>query len=318
MSDTETTDRETLNSSESSADDSSESSRSKKTQEARDDEYDVRLTNDLERLLRYASTAKDIDVPKDILEEATKALQVAKSSISERNTLDQEAELALFKSIDSLSPKVYPATAVSLEIAEVMEIGSSLGTPRQQEIRTRVKNLIGAWNRSAFVALGFVFVLAALKAAVPPAIQTVKLTVNESLTISNIVAAALSVANPMILGFLGACAFILRRILQGLANQTFVLREGSTYLLRAILGIILGYMVPLIYATVNNKTIDAIGLLGSLAIPFLAGYAVEAMFAALDTIVLTIRDAVSRESSTSNKGPLLNLEWVGLAGQGRA
>ncbi|MFL9898025.1 hypothetical protein PQR71_07630 [Paraburkholderia fungorum] len=121
MSDTETTDRERLNSSESSADDSSESSRSKKTQEARDDEYDVRLTNDLERLLRYASTAKDIDVPKDVLEEATKALQVAKSSISERNTLDQQAELALFKSIDALSPKVYPATAVSLEIAEVMD-----------------------------------------------------------------------------------------------------------------------------------------------------------------------------------------------------
>jgi len=266
-----------------------------------DDDYGERLTNDQERLLRYASTAKDIDIPKDVLEEATKALQIAKSSISERNSLDQQAELALFKSIDALSPKVYPATVVSLEIAELMEIGSSLGTLRQQEIRARVKNLVGAWNRSALVALGFVFVLAALKAVVSPAMQNGKLTANESLTISNVVTAALSVANPMILGFLGACAFILRRILQGLASQTFVLREGSTYLLRAILGIILGYMVPLIYATVNNKKIDEIGLLGSLAIPFLAGYAVEAMFGALDTIVLTVRDAVSRESSTGSK-----------------
>jgi hypothetical protein len=95
--------------------------------------------------------------------------------------------------------------------------------------------------------------------------------------------------NPIALGFLGACAYILRSILQGLAARTFVLRDGTSYVLRAILGMILGFMIPNLFLDKNAH----LGL-GAIAIPFLAGYAVEPMFAALDNIVLTLRDAVSR------------------------
>jgi len=249
--------------------------------------YVERLTNDLERLLRYASTAKDVDIPDEVLKEATNALQASKSAFSEDQSLSEQAELLLFKSIDVLSPKVYPATVISLEIAELMEVGSKVGSARQQKIRIRVKELVAAWNLAALLALLMAFAMTAFKAADKSLPSNLQVLVSIS-----------DVANPMVLGFLGACAFILRRILQGLASQTFVLREGTTYRLRSILGIILGYMIPRIVADVSGKQI---GFLSSLAIPFLAGYAVEPMFAALDNIVLTIRDAVSRDPTVGGK-----------------
>ena len=52
---------------------------------------------------------------------------------------------------------------------------------------------------------------------------------------------------------------------------------------------ILGFIIPNLFLDKNAH----LGL-GAIAIPFLAGYAVEPMFAALDNIVLTFRDAVSR------------------------
>jgi hypothetical protein len=80
------------------------------------------------------------------------------------------------------------------------------------------------------------------------------------------------------------------RYFTGLANKTFVLRDSSAYALRSILGMILGYIIPHLYG-------DSAGLLTSIAVPFLAGYAVEPMFAALDNVVLTLRDAVSRTAA---------------------
>jgi len=50
--------------------------------------------------------------------------------------------------------------------------------------------------------------------------------------------------------------------------------------------------VPRLYSN------QSLGLLNDIAIPFLAGYAVEPMFAALDNLVLTIKDAVSRSSGS--------------------
>jgi len=244
--------------------------------------YEERLTHDLERLLRYALTAKEVDVPKDLLEDATKAVQASKSVLSECAVLTPDIELALFRCVDALTPRVYPATIASLEIAELMETGSTGGSVRQQQIRQRVKRLISTWIWATIAALMLVFATSALETLDLGAYPLVG-SWGKPLS---------TAANPIVLGFLGACAYILRNILQGLANQTFVLREGTNYTLRSILGIVLGFMMPALLPT--NPDGNGFGPLSLIAIPFLAGYAVEPMFAALDNLVLTIRDAVSR------------------------
>jgi hypothetical protein len=248
--------------------------------------YVESLVKDLARILRFASTAKDIDVPNEILEDAAKALQAAETQINDCKPLDPETELDVFKAIDALSPKVYPATAASLEIADIMEVGKSDGTERQQQIRRRVNRLVTLWIVAAVSALMLVFTFGAIISVEDAAIHTGPAFLTD---IWPMLLKTANFVNPIVLGFLGACAYILRSILQGLAARTFVLRDGTSYVLRAILGMILGFMIPNLFLDKNAH----LGL-GAIAIPFLAGYAVEPMFAALDNIVLTLRDAVSR------------------------
>jgi len=241
-----------------------------------------RLVCDLARLLRHAATTKDVEIGKDVLEDAAKALQAGRSLVNEGRPLDGETELQLIKSVDALSLKVAPATIASLEIADIMEVGKSGGDARQIHIRDGVNRLVSRWIWSAICTLILVFIMSAGKEH-PNALSAE----NEGF-----LASFCGFVDPIILGFLGACAYILRSILQGLANKTFVLRDGTSYMLRSILGMILGFMVPRLYSN------QSLGLLNDIAIPFLAGYAVEPMFAALDNLVLTIKDAVSRSSGS--------------------
>ncbi len=216
-----------------------------------------RLVCDLARLLRYAATTKNVEISKDVLEDAAMALQAGRSLVNDGRALDGETELQMIKSIDALSPKVAPATIASLEIAEIMEVGKSGGDERQIHIRDRVNRLVSRWIWSAICTLILVFIMSAGKEH-PQALSAE----NESFLTS-----FCGFIDPIILGFLGACAYILRSILQGLANKTFVLREGTSYTLRSILGMILGFMVPRLYSN------QSLGLLNDIAILFLAGYA---------------------------------------------
>jgi hypothetical protein len=245
--------------------------------------YEEDLIADVERLRRYASTDKDIEVGDIALGDATTALQAAKAEMAESGSLDGATELRLIKSIDALSPKIYPATLASLEIADIMEVGKRGLNDRQIQVRDQVNRLITWWIWVAIVTLLMVFLTSAVREN-PLAVTAAQ----DGDSFPPTLFAFSKFVNPIILGFLGACAFILRTILQGLANKTFVLRDGTAYILRSILGMILGFMVPRLYSNASQ------GLLSDIAIPFLAGYAVEPMFAALDTLVLTIRDAVSR------------------------
>jgi hypothetical protein len=292
--------------------------------------YEWRLIYDLERLLRYASTAKEIDIAPNILDSATKALQVAETMMKSGASITSEAHSDLLKSIDAISPKVYPVTTASLEISEIMEIGRTGLSNRQSEIRDRVQALTDQWMRLAVLSLFLVFVMTALswrprpvEPQAAPAASSVTMSAaarSQSLPATGhavphaagqpakaatsggwsqlfdpvyvriFVFSFATFVNPIILGFLGACAYILRTILQGLASQTFVLRDGTTYTLRSILGMILGFLIPNLLEGSNH----AFDFLGAVAVPFLSGYAVEPMFGALDTIVTTMRDAVSR------------------------
>jgi hypothetical protein len=253
--------------------------------------FDSSLVRDLGRLLRFASTAKDIDVPKDVLEDAAKAWQAGEMQLGEGRPLDPDTELSVFKSIDLLSPKVYPATTASLEIADIMQVGKSDCTKHQQQIKGRVNRLITLWIALAVAALLLVFIFGAIISVEDASDQAGQHMLP---TLWPALLRTANFVNPIVLGFLGACAYILRSILQGLANRTFVLRDGTSYVLRSILGMILGFMLPHLFL---GK--DAHLGLSAMAIPFLAGYAVEPMFAALDNVVLTLRDAVSRSPTAT-------------------
>jgi hypothetical protein len=253
--------------------------------------HDERMTGDLARLLRYALTTKDLDVPKEILEPATKALQCAKAEMIAGKAPSAEIELQLFDAIDALTPRVYPATIDSLEIGEIMEIGKVGGTPRQVYIRKQVNALIARWIWSAVVALVLIFMMSAAETDLSP----------EATGYLHIAQKFAFFVNPILLGFLGACAYILRNILQGIANQSFVLRDGTNYTLRSILGMILGFMIPYLFS--KNAGDEAFTFFNDIAVPFLAGYAVEPMFAAMDNIVMTIRDAVSHSSVSGAAKP---------------
>lgn len=238
------------------------------------------MTNNLARLLTYSSE-KGIDVPRDILEKAAKTMYRSQLSLEKNEPLTEEDELALLAAVDALSQKIYPATPESLEIAYLMSAAPERLSGRQQQIRGKIKNIISLWIYMTACSLALVLIMATLHALKPESLPKNLVTFMS----------AVSFADPIFFGFMGACVYILRSILQGLATQTYRLRDGHTYTLRAILGAVLGYMS--VGLLPPNKLISATVL------PFLAGYAVEAMFGALDNIVHTIKAAVSRSSSAS-------------------
>ena len=164
--------------------------------------YVESLVKDLARLLRFASTAKDIEVPNGILEDAAKALQAAETQINDCKPLDPETELDVFKAIDALSPKVFPATTASLEIADIMEVGKSDGTERQQQIRRRVNRLVMLWIVAAVSALILVFVFGAVISVEDAAIHTGPAFLPDSWPM---ILKTANFVNPIALGFLGAC-----------------------------------------------------------------------------------------------------------------
>jgi hypothetical protein len=197
----------------------------------------------------------------------------------------------LLQAIDKLVPRIYPATAASLEIAQLMEVGSTAASDRQKAIQRRVRSLINLWIYSTIAALLISVVTAAAASDSTKSIATA-----QGPDVVNLVAwfnAFSKFFSPLALGFLGACSYILRMILQGLAAQTFVLRDGTTYTLRAMLGVTLGFMIPKLLS--DDAVTSPTKFFSAVAIPFLAGYAVEPMFAALDNIVTTLKDAVGKQ-----------------------
>ncbi len=253
--------------------------------------YEQRLVDDLERILRYASTARQIEIPGDDMQSATLALQVAKSQLNEFSRLYQDSELALLQSIDKLSPRIYPVTAPSLEIVQLMEVGSQPGDERQQAIRKHVKSSVDLWMIMTMNALMLSVFTAGAASNAP--VATVTAVADSPMSWLAVGFALAKFLSPLALGFLGACSFILRGMLHSLASQTFVPRDGSSYALRAMLGITLGFMIPNLFPKTGAAT--AVEIFGAIAIPFLAGYAADPIFAALDTIVTTLRDVVTRQ-----------------------
>jgi hypothetical protein len=88
---------------------------------------------------------------------------------------------------------------------------------------------------------------------------------------------------PAFLGMLGACTFVVRTISDQLKDFTFSHTSPLRHLLRVALGSIVGVVVVTFYGTPTGISLSAS------AWAFVAGYAMEAVFAAFDAVVSKLR-----------------------------
>lgn len=244
----------------------------------------AQLRADLERLLRHAALTKSVTTQDSDY--------TAAAAILAQDDATLARDPALLTQIDQFSQKAFPVTAASLEIAEIMETRGQGLAGRRRRLHLEVCHLITVWEVATFLALALVLAATYLHLAPPddlgPVLKTI-LAEGEKYSVL-----------PMLLGLLGACTFILRSILNNLAAKTFVLRDGARFRLRAVLGLVLGYLVPLL-ATISGSAGTANDP-KILLVSFLAGFAVEPTFSALDSLALTFRDLVSRSPAAGAGG----------------
>lgn len=247
-----------------------------------------KLILDLERMLRFATITKSIEVPADVVKEATEALSRARALEGPGCADAGAVQIGLLQAIDKLSPRIYPATSLSLEIAEAMDCveGRVDLSERQRALRKDVRSLISLWMGLTATAMILTLSSGLLENYINQLADT---------------AAKLTGLTHLWAGMLGACCYILRSLFSRLAAQTLVPRERETYYLRMLLGMTLAIIMPQVFG-VDSAGTSLFASAGNAKFPagfviaFLSGYAVEPMFTALDTIVATLRDAVARPS----------------------
>jgi hypothetical protein len=97
---------------------------------------------------------------------------------------------------------------------------------------------------------------------------------------------------PMLLGLLGAGAYLTRDTLQHLTDFTYVHSWTGRYAMRFLMGGLLGVIGPLLYSSGN---IEQVGL-GLSLFAFLLGYSVELAFSLFDRFIRFAKDATKPES----------------------
>jgi hypothetical protein len=90
---------------------------------------------------------------------------------------------------------------------------------------------------------------------------------------------------PVLLGALGACAFVLRNISEQIRMTTFSQTSPIRHLIRVVLGVLLGGIIGLFTNLTTQLTLPL------LAIAFLAGYGVEGVFSMFDGFIERFRAA---------------------------
>lgn len=86
---------------------------------------------------------------------------------------------------------------------------------------------------------------------------------------------------PALLGMLGACTYVVRNISDEVRDSTFTSTSALRYFLRVVLGSIVGIIVTVLWTKGTTENITATGL-SATGLSFVAGYAIEPLFATLD------------------------------------
>lgn len=88
---------------------------------------------------------------------------------------------------------------------------------------------------------------------------------------------------PILYGLVGACAYILRTISQQIEVRTFTRASNIQFHLRMVLGALAGFSVAWFVSYEGDQTV--LKNVAPLALAFLAGYSIELVFSAMDTLV---------------------------------
>jgi hypothetical protein len=107
-----------------------------------------------------------------------------------------------------------------------------------------------------------------------------------------------SLVLPLLLGFLGAIAFLTRNTLNHLNDYTFIPSWGGRNIMRVLLGGLLGVIGPWLYA---SGKVDEVGL-GLSLFAFLLGYSVELAFTLFDKFIDYARDAIKPGGEKAKTG----------------
>jgi hypothetical protein len=92
---------------------------------------------------------------------------------------------------------------------------------------------------------------------------------------------------PLIMGFIGGCAFVLRRISQKLSEQTLSARDGSQAILRVLLATTLGGLLGVVWTGDPPLPLGGFNL-SLAAAAFFVGFALEAVFTLIEAIVESV------------------------------
>lgn len=128
-------------------------------------------------------------------------------------------------------------------------------------------------------------------------LSDVRLVIDNGKTINVVIN---SLILPLLLGVLGAAAFLSRRTLTQLGDSSLVRSWPGQYWLRLLLGGLLGVMGPLLYSSGN---VDKIGL-GLALFAFLLGYSVEVAFGLFDQLIGYVRAAIKSEPKSGKTQPV--------------
>ncbi len=96
-------------------------------------------------------------------------------------------------------------------------------------------------------------------------------------------------AIPLLMGFLGSSAYVLRGFLKRLGDRLLTTRDIQANAVRIVLGVLSGLAIGFFFGQSGGATspTNTLGMginLTAPALAFLAGYAVEVLFKFLDTI----------------------------------
>jgi hypothetical protein len=90
---------------------------------------------------------------------------------------------------------------------------------------------------------------------------------------------------PPLYGWVGAMAYVLRRLISEINARTYQETSNTSYNLRIYLGVLAGLAIGWFLAPDTKANGNVLHLLSPLALAFLAGYSVELLFSAMDKLL---------------------------------
>ena len=110
-----------------------------------------------------------------------------------------------------------------------------------------------------------------------------------SATVANLTGVLL----PMLLGFLGACAYVFRDLDRQVRTWTLHRGAAAHGVMRLLLGITLGGLLSVFWTSNTDPRIDGVSL-SLAALAFLVGFGVEIVFQTLDTAIAVVANKIAR------------------------